>query len=482
MIAMKDYVKLGFRCGVEVHNRLATRQKLFCSCLPMLSSQKPEKIIIRKIRAVAGELGKIDIAAEYEYLRNREFHYQIFSDACCLVEEDDEPPHPLNEEALEIALQVAKLLHCFIPDEIHVMRKTVIDGSNTSGFQRTAIVGLNGSLKTSLGIVKIDSVSLEEESAGIVEQIDGKVLYRLDRLGIPLIEIGTAVDIKNPAHAREVAEKLGMLIRSTGKSQRGLGVTRQDVNVSIKGSARVEIKGVQELELLEKIIENEVKRQLELIKGGQKPKEETRVWKDGITEYMRPLPGGERMYPETDISPIEITKQMLAKIKLPETWEQKLKKFGKVLPKQMAEQILRSDYLDLFEKFQKYDSVMVANVLTSILKDLKRKGFDISKISDNNFEKFFSAVKSKRISKEAIPQVLEAICQGKNISNVLNKFSSISDEELRKEIRRIFSAYPHLVKEKNVSALMGEVMKIARGKIDGRTVAKILKEELENAR
>ncbi len=479
MIAMTDYVKLGFRCGVEVHNRLATRQKLFCSCPPMLSSQKPEKIITRKLRAVAGELGRIDIAAEYEYLRNREFHYQIFLDACCLVEEDEEPPHPLNEEALQIALQVAKLLHCDIPDEIHVMRKTVIDGSNTSGFQRTAIVGLNGSLKTSLGIVKIGSVSLEEESAGIVEQTDGRVLYRLDRLGIPLIEIGTTADIKNPAHAREVAEKLGMIIRSTGKSQRGLGVTRQDVNISIKGSARVEIKGVQELELLEKIIENEVLRQIELVKKKQS-KEETRTAKpDGTTEYMRPLPGGERMYPETDIPPIEITKQMLAKIKLPETWEQKLKKFERLLPKQMAEQILRSDYLDLFEKFQKYDSVMVANVLTSILKDLKRKGFDISKISDNNFEKNFSAVKSKKISKEAIPHILEAICQGKNISNVLNKFSSISNEELRKEIRRIFSAYPYLVKENNVSALMGEVMKIARGKIDGRTVAKILKEELE---
>lgn len=476
-----NYEKIGFKCGIEVHNRLATREKLFCGCPPKISSQKPERIIERKIRAVAGELGKIDIAAEYEYLRDRTFHYQIFSDACCLVEEDDEPPHPLNSEALQTALQVAKMLKCFIPDEIHVMRKTVIDGSNTSGFQRTAIVGMNGHLKTSLGIIGISSVSLEEESAGIVKQKNNRVVYRLDRLGIPLIEIGTVTDIKNPAHAREVAEKLGMIIRSTGKSQRGIGATRQDVNVSIKGGARVEIKGVQDLELIEKVIDGEVRRQQEIISSRSKPREETRVWKDGTTEYMRPLPGGERMYPETDIPPIEITKQMLAEIKLPETWEQKLKKFERLVPKQMAEQVLRSEFHELFEKsYKSYDAIMVANTFTSVLKDLKRRGFDTSNINESDFEKIFSAVKNGNTSKEAIPEILERVCTGASVESIIKELRPLSEQELKKIIRKIFSSYPHLVKEKRVSALMGEIMKEVRGRIDGKTVAKIFNQELEN--
>src|SRR3989304_4410459 len=280
-----DYSKIGFKCGIEVHNRLATKHKLFCKCPPRFSTQKPHLAITRKLRAVAGELGQIDQAALYEYLRDRTFKYQIFKDTTCLVEIDDEPPHELNPEALSVALQVARLLHCELPNEIQIMRKTVVDGSNTCGFQRTVIVGLNGWLALYKGKIRISSVALEEESAGIVEQKGNEIVYRLDRLGIPLIEVGTETDIKNPEHAKEVAEKLGMIVRSTGKSQRGIGGTRQDVNVSVEGGARIEVKGVQELDLIPKIIENEVNRQL---KSKGKVLKETRVAKsDGTTEFLR---------------------------------------------------------------------------------------------------------------------------------------------------------------------------------------------------
>jgi glutamyl-tRNA(Gln) amidotransferase subunit E len=247
---MAEYEKIGFKCGIEIHNRLNTKTKLFCNCNPNFSEAKPVEIIKRKLRAVAGELGQVDVAAIYEYLRDRNFLYQCYSDETCLKETDEEPPNSINKEALEVALQVALLLKAEIPDEIHIMRKTVIDGSNTCGFQRTAVVGLDGLLETSLGRVRITNICLEEESSGIVSDEESDITYRLDRLGIPLIEIGTAPDIKNPEHAREVAEKLGMIIRSTGKSQRGIGVTRQDINVSVAKGARVEIKGVQNLDLI----------------------------------------------------------------------------------------------------------------------------------------------------------------------------------------------------------------------------------------
>ena len=479
-----DYKKIGFKCGVEIHNRLNTKTKLFCGCKPRFSKEKPSNIVKRKLRAVAGETGQVDVAALYEYLKDRTFFYQCYPEETCLICIDEEPPKSVNKEALDIALQIAKMLKAEIPEEIHVMRKTVVDGSNTSAFQRTAIVGLNGVLETSQGKVGITNICLEEESAGKVKKEDGELTYRLDRLGIPLVEIGTAPDIKNPEHSKEVAEKIGMIVRSTGKSQRGIGVTRQDVNVSIKGGARVEIKGVQELDMLPQLIDNEIKRQQELIKQGKKPKEETRVAKeDGTTEFTRPLPGGERMYPETDAKSIIVTKSLLSKIKIPETWEQKAKKFNKILPKVMVNQILKSEYLDLFEKFSKNtDPVLVANTFTSTVKELSRDGVDISCLSEETFGELFSAINSKKISKEAIPDVLSVVCkENVSVMDAISKagLKAMDEEQLRKVIRKIFEKYPNLVKDNKFSPLMGEVMKEVRGKIGGKTVSKVLKEELK---
>ncbi len=478
-----DYQKIGFKCGIELHNRLNTKTKLFCNCKPSFSFDKPSMIIKRKLRAVAGELGQVDVAALYEYLRDRTFFYQIYHDTTCLIESDCEPPRSASKEALEVALQVALLLKAEIPDEIHIMRKTVIDGSNTCAFQRTAIVGMNGSLDTTQGKVRITNISLEEESAGIVKQEDNEITYRLDRLGIPLIEIGTAPDVKSPEHAKEVAEKLGMIIRSTGKSQRGIGVTRQDVNVSIAKGARVEIKGVQELDMIPQIIENEIKRQQEQIAKGEKPKEETRVAKeDGTTEFTRPLPGGERLYPETDLETIVIDKKFLSKIKIPETWEEKSKKLSKVLPKEMVNQVLRSEYLDSFEKFSKnYDPILIASTLTSTTVDLRRRGCKTENLSEENFGELFSFVNKKIIAKEAIPNVLETVCKEKiSVKEAIEKsgFKAMDEEQLRTIVRKILAKYPNLVSGKKTSALMGEVMKEVRGKINGEVVSKVLKEEL----
>jgi Glu-tRNA(Gln) amidotransferase subunit E-like FAD-binding protein len=376
------------------------------------------------------------------------------------------------------------MLKAEVPDELHIMRKIITDGSSTFSFQRTILIGLNGVLETSQGKVGITNICLEEESAGIVKQERNEITYRLDRLGIPLIEIGTAPDIKNPEHAKEVAEKLGMIIRSTGKSQRGIGVTRQDVNVSIAKGARTEIKGVQELDMIPKIVENEIKRQQELIAKGKKPENETRVAnEDGTTEFTRPLPGGERLYPETDLETIIIDKKTLSKIKVPETWEQKTKRFSKILPKQMAGQIIKSEYLDMFEKFyKKYDPLLVVSTLTSTTIDLKRRGFETEFLTDEQFDELFSSVKKKKIAKEAIPNILEIVCKDKtSIEQAIEKsgLKSLTEEELRKIIKDIFKKCPELVNEKKVSALMGEVMKLTRGKIDGKTVSKVLNEELK---
>jgi glutamyl-tRNA(Gln) amidotransferase subunit E len=260
-----DYSKIGLKCGIEIHQQLDTEHKLFCNCRSSFSQEKPIATLIRKLRPVAGEMGLVDQAALEELLKGKEFHYQVYPEETCLVESDEEPPHDLNPDALNISLTISQMLNCEIPEEIHTMRKIVIDGSNTAGFQRTAIVGLDGWVQTSFGKVGITNVCVEEESAQILGKEEGKTVFGLDRLGIPLVEIGTSPDIKTPEQAKEVAEKLGMILRSTGKVKRGLGTIRQDINVSIKGGARVEIKGAQELKMIPKLVEYEVKRQMNLL-------------------------------------------------------------------------------------------------------------------------------------------------------------------------------------------------------------------------
>jgi len=250
------------KCGLEIHQRLDTG-KLFCRCSSALAGadRKPDYGLKRKLRASAGEMGELDIAARTEQEKEREFHYDGFAESCCLVEADEEPPMEMDREALRIVLGIAQQLHMDIFDELHVMRKIVVDGSNTSGFQRTCLVATGGYLETSKGKVRISTVAIEEESAGIVSEEAHIKHYRLDRLGIPLIELATEPDIVDAEHCKEVAEKIGLILRATGKVARGIGTIRQDVNVSTEKGARVEIKGAQELRMLPMLVENEVRRQ-----------------------------------------------------------------------------------------------------------------------------------------------------------------------------------------------------------------------------
>ncbi|MBI4738567.1 Glu-tRNA(Gln) amidotransferase subunit GatE [Candidatus Woesearchaeota archaeon] len=259
-----DFKNIKLTCGIEIHQQIASH-KLFCSCPSLLRDDPPDAMVQRELRAVVGETGRIDVAAAHEAQKGLRFLYEAYSDSTCLVELDEEPPHEMNPEAIEAGLQVSKMLGAKIVDEVQVMRKTVVDGSNTSGFQRTALVARNGLVKTSDGDVGIASICVEEDSAKIMERRDGVVVYRLDRLGIPLIEIGTDPDIHNPKQAQEVAAKLGMILRSTGKVARGLGTIRQDVNVSVAGGDRIEIKGAQDLKMIPVLVEYEVQRQLALL-------------------------------------------------------------------------------------------------------------------------------------------------------------------------------------------------------------------------
>ena len=262
--------KLGFMCGIEVHQQLATgklhsRQPgdLYDVTMDTLPEDWPR--FSRKLRAARGEGGKIDIAARFETRRNRSFEY-VQSPNSGLIELDDQPPLTHDESALDIALTTSALLNAKPVSLLQTMRKTVVDGSNTSGFQRTTLISTGGTLETSSDPVGISVLCLEEDSARKLDTYatdTGEcVIYNLDRLGLPLIEIATDPDVKTPEHAKETSIALGRTLRQTRRVRRGLGSIRQDLNVSIACGDRIEIKGCQDLNWIPRIIKLEMARQL----------------------------------------------------------------------------------------------------------------------------------------------------------------------------------------------------------------------------
>ncbi|MEM3362723.1 MAG: Glu-tRNA(Gln) amidotransferase subunit GatE [Thermoplasmatales archaeon] len=258
----QDEIKI----GLEIHFQVKGR-KLFCSC-PAEEDRSNLGTFVRRLTVVSGEKADSDVTAVQEAMKNRFFEYIISSNSC-LVEMDEEPPHIPGDETISAAVLISMMLDCTIVDNINFMRKIVIDGSNTSGFQRTGIVGINGLFKYNEREIGIATVTLEEEACRKIKEEDGKVIYSLDRLGIPLIEISTEPDIRSPREAREVAERIGLTVRRSGMIRREVSSIRQDLNISLNGGSRVEIKGVQSLSQIEKVLEREIERQKSLIKISQ---------------------------------------------------------------------------------------------------------------------------------------------------------------------------------------------------------------------
>lgn len=625
-----DYHKIGLKAGLEVHQQLDTESKLFCSCKPHLFKEEPEITFVRRLRPTQSELGQIDPAALFEFQKGVKIHYEATRDTACLVEMDEEPPHDLNHEAVEIALIGALMIGARSVDEIHVMRKTVIDGSNTTGFQRTCVVALGGELEVEGKKVPIEHISIEEDAARKTGEEGAIIRYRIDRLGIPLIEVATAPVIYTPEEAEKTALAIGRILRATRRVRRGLGTIRQDLNVSIRDGALIEIKGVQELELVSKIIENEVRRQLNLLeirnelrKEGSRiesikddfidvtsifkqtrcrvlqkaierkkqvlavklPKfagllkkelapgmrlgsemadiasfwgrvggifhtdelpaygivaeeikrlgqlmkaeeqdavvfvadalenatdalkavtrratealegvpEETRAANpDGTTRYMRPRPGAARMYPETDVPPIQISGDYLEKLRasLPEMPEKKMRLLMRQydLNQKLAKQILNSEYAGLFEDVvqkTKVSPTVVAVALTETLKALKRDGVPIENVGDEQLRDLFGFLDSGGTTKEAIPDILTWLSrhEGSKVREAIEGLglTMLSEEDLLSIIDDLVTRNRALVEERGMRAfgvLMGMIMEKVRGRAKAELVNETLKKRL----
>jgi Glu-tRNA(Gln) amidotransferase subunit E-like FAD-binding protein len=466
-----DYGELGFKSGLEIHQQLEGK-KLFCNCPTEIRKDKPDFSIDRRLRASAGEKGKVDIAALHEQKKQKTFTYQGYYDTTCLVEIDEEPPHAVNQQALQLAMQVAHMLHASPVEEIRFMRKVVVDGSNVSGFQRTALIATDGYITVEGKKISVPTICLEEEACQVIKRGKNHDEYNLSRLGIPLIEIATGPDISNPDECKEAALQLGMILRSVPGLKRGIGSIRQDVNVSITEGERVEIKGFQEVKSIPKVVEYEVERQLTLIKKKKKVEKEVRKAEaNGTTTFLRPMPGAARMYPETDVLPV-IPDGKVKKVELLSEKAEKLKDLG--LGKDLADKLVKEEKLDLFYDIQKacksIKVTFIAEMLVAYEKELQRENLDASQITHEHLKTLFKTLDQGDIAKGMFKDILRDITRRGALE--LERYQLMTDERLEKELTQIVKEAKGLP----FNALMGRVMGELRGKADPKKVIALLKE------
>ncbi len=468
-----NYAELGLRCGLECHQQLEGK-KLFCDCPTLIKKDPPDFTFMRRLRASAGEVGKVDAAARAEQAKGKRFTYHAYRGATCLVELDEEPPHPVNPGALLAALQLCALLHMAVPDSLQVMRKVVIDGSNVSGFQRTILVGRSGWLELDGKRISIPTLCLEEEAAQIVSRAPVGDVYNLSRLGIPLLEVATGPVLTTPEQVKEAAAKLGELLRALPNCKRGLGSIRQDVNLSIRGGPRVEIKGFQDLRSIPKVIEREVARQVrELHAGTPMAPHVRKAEPDFSTSFLRPMPGADRMYPETDIPPI--LPPAIGAIKL-KTVEEKVRDYAAAgINDDMAAQLVREEglrgesFAAILERYPTVDRGLLGFIFVALPKDLKRR----ENLDFDPWERHADILGPMQrgeivAGKDVALELAKSIAQGGALD--LARFRAVDLGQVEADIAQLVRANPG----KNQGVLMGMAMQKWRGKVDGKVVAQLV--------
>jgi glutamyl-tRNA(Gln) amidotransferase subunit E len=611
---------LGLKVGLEIHVQLDTGRKLFCHCRPELKNTEPDFRIVRRLRPAMSELSAIDPAALWEFRKMKTIMYEGYNDVTCLVELDEEPPHEPDEESLLLALAISKAFNAKIFDEIYVMRKVVIDGSNVSGFQRTMVVAHDGLAVFPNYKVPIWTISLEEDAARKVEEKGDLVVYRLDRLGIPLIEVSTGPMEYPPPSIAEVAWLIGRTIMNTRRTKRGLGSIRQDLNISIAKGAKTEVKGVPELSLIPKVIELEVLRQVNLLKirdelinrglskdqytpdlvdvtevfsstksnivrktleaggvvaalktpglrgllgfelqpgrrFGSELADRVRAWtrlgglmhsdelpgygisgeevskvagrlgtdsfillmgppgvelqeaakvivdrvreafdgvpeetraarEDGTTYFMRPRPGAARMYPETDLRPIRVTIELLAKADryVPEPIDRQIERYASMgMSRELARQLAVSEYsLEAEELMRKYkgrvNPTLIASIFVNTIKGLGRgvEQVDVVKAVDE----LLALYADGKITREAIQDVLQVYVEEggrRGVVEIINE-KNLWRMQYSEVLSLVKSMIDNGVKDRN--KLMSSVMRSHRGRVDSGDLGRAIDELL----
>jgi glutamyl-tRNA(Gln) amidotransferase subunit E len=617
-----DYQELGLMAGLEIHQQLMTEKKLFCRCPAGKYSDVFDAEILRHMRPTLSELGEYDGTALMEYKTRKDIIYRINHETVCTYEMDDTPPFEINRQALDISLEIAMLLNYKLVSEIHIARKQYLDGSIPTGFQRTTIVGIDGWIPYKDRKIGLIQLGLEEDACREVSDFGHERVYLTDRLGMPLIEMVTRPEMKTPQEVAEVANILRWSVRGTGKVRRGIGAARQDVNVSISGGTRVEIKGVYRIPLIPLLIYNEAIRQKALldirkelhqrgidkdtlqyrtadvsqivassqwdpirmalnrneevhcvnlngflgilsfptqtgkvfskeisdrvrviaclsrlpniltsesteetiesfawskirktVNAGAKdalilvwgsredvrtaiqeivirareatlgvPNETRQALVDGTNGFERILPGPDRMYPDTDLPPLEISEErirVLEKNVPPPYWEREIKYRQMGVPQHLITRIALSPQAELFENLIKNHNIKparVAHILFEKTPAWSRKDLPVDRISDNTWQVFFRSAEKQPSILEAADRIFETF-----LNEPAQKIKTVLEPYLRKKIasEHVLTAIKEELKKSDPerpagSKLMGRLMKRFRGYVKGEDVRKVI--------
>ncbi len=626
-----DYQELGLKVGLEIHQQVLTEKKLFCRCPAGLYNEEYDAEILRHMRPTLSELGEYDGTALMEFKTKKEIIYQVNHQTVCTYEMDDTPPFEINRQALDIALEIAMLLNYKLVSEIHIARKQYLDGSIPTGFQRTTIVGIDGWIPYNDRKIGLIQLGLEEDACREVSDVGHLRVYRTDRLGMPLIEMVTQADMHTPQQAAEVANRLRWLVRSTGSVRTGIGAARQDVNVSINGGTRIEIKGVSRIPLLPHLIYNEAMRQhallqicqelqrrgideknfkytstnvthllsktswdpiqralhrgeeihcvnlkgfarilshptqtgkvfskeisdrvrviacltrlpniltsesteetidsfiwqkirkavgansrdaLILVWGNQNdvqtavqeiairakeaiegvPSETRQALADGTNGFERILPGPDRMYPDTDLPPLEITPQHIDQLgkQVPEQlWSREKKYRAMGIPEHLIIPIASSPKADIFEKLiEKYDipAVRIANFMFEQFKNWERKGFAVQKLESQQWNTFFRYASKQPAILENGATIIKSYLNNEydSLEDILEKLrdTKIEQKKVSHKINEIITQNSLTFANQNQKHryFMGKIMQEVRGYYPAKQVSKLLTQALK---
>ena len=622
----EDYAEIGLKAGLEIHQQLLTEKKLFCRCPAGHYSDDYDAEILRHMRPTLSELGEYDGTALMEFKTKKEIIYQINHKTVCTYEMDDTPPFEINQKALDIALEIAMLLNYKLVSEIHISRKQYLDGSIPAGFQRSTIVGVDGWIPYKGRKIGLIQLGLEEDACREVSDIGHTRVYLTDRLGMPLIEPVTQPDMHTPQEVADVANILRWSVRSTGKVRTGIGAARQDVNVSINGGTRAEIKGVPRIPLIPLLIYNEAYRQYSLLqirdalhkrgitnktlqtatanvthhlrdtnwepvrqalhqgdeihcvnlKGfegilrhptqtgkvfskeisdrirvvacitrlpnmltsesmeetidsftwnkiqkavcagpkdslvlvwGNKqdvktavqeviirareaatciPNETRQALADGTNGFERILPGPNRMYPDTDLPPLEISTTLIKRLEhnvLENTWI-RIKKYKKLgLPEHLHLIIASSPKATLFEslaKLQNIPPVRIAGYLFEKIRSWKRQGLNINRLKAQDWKSFFKQAEKQPALLEIGEDIFKDLLRNSkdDLEDRLKKYNSpkVVEKNLEKSISKAIKKESNTFAsdEKKHRFFMGKIMRQFRGYVQGEKVNEVL--------
>ncbi len=625
----KDYKNLGLKVGLEIHQQLLTKKKLFCRCPAGVYSEVHDAEILRHMRPTLSELGEYDGTALMEFKTRKNIIYQINHETVCTYEMDDTPPFEIDQEALDNTLIVAMLLNYKVVSEIHIARKQYLDGSIPAGFQRTTIVGVDGWIPYQDKKIGLIQLGLEEDACREVSDVEHLRIFRTDRLGMPLIEMVTQPDMHTPEEVADVANILRCAVRSTGKVRTGIGAARQDVNVSITGGTRIEIKGVSRIPLLPRLIYNEARRQhallyikdrlkqkgitsetfrarsadvsnllvrtsweplqqaiqrgdeihcvnlkgfsgvlnqttqtdkvfskeisdrarviacltrlpniitsesleetidsytwqkirkalnsgnedaLVLVWGNPEdvrtgineimtrakeatigiPSETRQALEDGTNGFERILPGPDRMYPDTDLPPLEIQEKRLRRLgkHVPEPVWVRIEKYRKLgIPENLLVTVASSPRAFLFEELIKKFNIpphRIVNYLFEQYTAWKRQNLPLDKMSEKDWYLFFRASEQQPVILENGASIIKNFLSGDRTLYSILKTYLPPETEIKNEEKNLYMSIKDLTEDelphfsdntKKHKYLMGILMKPFRGKIPGKTISETL--------